>query len=90
MIFSGQEDIKELKALYKKALKNNGLKMKDAASAAGLTAQNFNSRFLRRGFDIVELARLCSAAGLALQIDIISADDLQTAGAPAGRDPGNI
>ena len=74
MIYKG-DNILEFKRLFKHTLENHGITMTDAARASGLSPQELNNRFLRKDINPGEIARILSAIGFQLIIDIIPASD---------------
>lgn len=66
------KDAKQVKNLLKYRLAENGLTLRQAANAAGLTPQGLNDRFLRKDLSIDELQRICTASGLCVLVDIVA------------------
>lgn len=77
MIYNGN-NILEFKRLFKHTLENNGITMTECARASGLSPQELNNRFLRKDINPGEIARILSAVGFQLTIDIIPASDSKT------------
>ena len=77
MIYNG-DNILEFKRLFKHTLENHGITMTDAARASGLSPQELNNRFLRKDISPSEIARILSAIGFQLIIDIIPVSDNKT------------
>lgn len=82
MIYQGPESNRELKQIYKDAIKRQGYKMQDAAAAAGIFPQSLNNRFVAENISLQELARLCRVCGLSLVLDIIPAAPITPTAGP--------
>ncbi len=68
-------DGKQLKKLFREALKASGLNMTEAARLSGLIPQTLNNRFSRKDISITEINRIAKACGLCIYIDIVPAAD---------------
>lgn len=70
-------DGKDLKRLFRQALKEKGVTMTQAAQACGLSSQSLNNRFNRKDISLTEINRIAKACGLSVLVDIVSARHAQ-------------
>lgn len=88
MLYSDKSDIKKA---IKEAARLQHITLAELARRIGKSPQEVNDILTRKkNISFQDVQRLAGAMNCLLIFDIIPADDLQPAGAPAGRDPGNI